>query len=346
MKTKNEEKQEKYFMSIKLIKYDKDENDFFIPLDNKIKIIFLMFLIAFFDSVQFYLSNIELHYLNMLSVSFCTRLFGISTISASFYYVYALKLPVFKHHKISLSIIGICLIIIIITEYFFNSVNYHVTFKRFFTAVGCIMISKIFVSCTDSIEKYLFEYDFINPFVVLMYEGIFGYLLSFFLFLKSNYLEDIRNFIKKNNNNKKKIIGIIFALFFYMITSGGKNIFRVVTNKIYSPMTKTFSDYVLNPIYIIYYYGARHDFIINNKFQHWYFSFNIIISLIISFFGCVYNEFIILFCCQLERDTHDQISKRAESLTKMAELIKLGDESFEDEGIDNSINLQNEKKFS
>ena len=33
MKTKNEEKQEKYFMSIKLIKYDKDENDFFIPLD-------------------------------------------------------------------------------------------------------------------------------------------------------------------------------------------------------------------------------------------------------------------------------------------------------------------------
>ena len=85
MKTKNEEKQEKYFMSIKLIKYDKDENDFFIPLDNKIKIIFLMFLIAFFDSVQFYLSNIELHYLNMLSVSFCTRLFGISTISASFF---------------------------------------------------------------------------------------------------------------------------------------------------------------------------------------------------------------------------------------------------------------------
>jgi hypothetical protein len=93
-------------------------------------------------------------------------------------------------------------------------VNYHVTFKRFFTAVGCIMISKIFVSCTDSIEKYLFEYDFMDPFVVLMYEGIFGYLLSFFLFLKSNYLEDIRNFIKKNNNNKKNIIGIIFALFF------------------------------------------------------------------------------------------------------------------------------------
>jgi hypothetical protein len=124
MKTKKEEKQEQYFMSIKLIKYDNDENDFLIPLDNKIKIIFLMFLIAFFDSVQFYISNIELHYLAMLSVSFCTRLFGISTISAFFFYVYALKLPVFKHHKISLSIIGICLIIIIITEYFFRRLDF------------------------------------------------------------------------------------------------------------------------------------------------------------------------------------------------------------------------------
>ena len=153
------------------------------------------------------------------------------------------------------------------------------------------MISKIFVSCTDSIEKYLFEYDFMDPFVVLMYEGIFGYLLSFFLFLKSNYLEDIRNFIKKNNNNKKKIIGIIFALFFYMITSGGKNIFRVVTNKIYSPMTKTFSDYVLNPIYIIYYYGARHDFIINNKFKHY--IMNLLFYFVVSWRGMIMLTFLI-----------------------------------------------------
>ena len=167
MKTKNEEKQEQYFMSIKLIKYDKDENDFFIPLDNNNKIIFLMFLIAFFDSVQFYLSTIALHFLKMMSISFCSRLLGISTISAFFFYVYALKLPVYKHHKISLFIIGICLIIIIITEYFFCSVNYHATSKRFITAVGCIMASQIFVSCKDSLEKYLFEYDFMDPFIVL-----------------------------------------------------------------------------------------------------------------------------------------------------------------------------------
>ena len=37
-----------------------------------------------------------------------------------------------------------------------------------------------------------------------------------------------------------------------------------------------------------------------------------ITSLIISFCGLVYNEFLILFCCGLERDTHDQVSFRSD----------------------------------
>ena len=34
-------------MSIKLIKNEEDDNDYFIPVDNKIKIIFLIFIIIF-----------------------------------------------------------------------------------------------------------------------------------------------------------------------------------------------------------------------------------------------------------------------------------------------------------
>jgi len=90
-----------------------------------------------------------------------------------------------------------------------------------------------------------------------------------------------------------------------MIISGAKNLFRIVTNKIYSPMTKTLSDCVLNPMYLIYYCFVRGDFKIKNKLNPWYFSINIVLSLIISFFGRVYNEFIILFCYNLEINTHD-----------------------------------------
>ena len=353
MKTKKEEKKgEEYIMSIKLIVSEKEEEgDYFIPFDNKIKIVFLIFLISLFDSVQFLISSIGLHYYNkqrMLSISFCPRLYGISTISAAFFYVYALKLPVYKHHKISLSIIGFCLIIAIILEFIFGTMNAIAKAEYIGISLGLIIISQIYVSCTDSLEKYLFEYDYMDPFVVLIYEGIFGYLLSFILLVSKNYLKEIRDYVYKDNpDQKKKLVGFIFSLFFYMILSGGKNLYRIVTNKIYSPMTKTLSDYALNPLYLIYYHLVRGDFKINGKLHPWYFSINIILALIISFFGCVYNEFIILFCCGLEKNTHDQISKRASSLNNLFELIKVGDECDEDEGgNDNPSNLLNDKNSS
>ena len=54
------------------------------------------------------------------------------------------------------------------------------------------------------------------------------------------------------------------------------------------------------------------------------------LHILISFFGCVYNEFIILFFCGLERNTHDQVSKRASSKIdeNLTELMKF-DESTE-----------------
>ena len=38
---------------------------------------------------------------------------------------------------------------------------------------------------------------------------------------------------------------------------------------------------------------------------------NLIISIIIDFFGLIYNEFFILNCCGLSNETHEGISFRA-----------------------------------
>ena len=252
IKKEKEEKgedSEKYFMSIKLIENEKEQEDeYFTPLDSKKKIIFLIFLSALFDDVQFLLSHVMIPSFHILSPSFGPRLNGFSTLFATFFYVYALKLPVFRHHKISLLIIGICLIIIIATEYIFNKSNSF--FKYYYLAVGLgySIVSQILVACKDSLEKYLFEYDFMDPFVVLMYEGIFGYLLSFLLLLDKNYFNELSNYYNSNSKNHLLLLNLGAALFVYMILSGGKNLFRVVTNKIYSPMTKTLADYFLNPI--------------------------------------------------------------------------------------------------
>ena len=326
---KRKENKEEYFMSIKLIKTEEDEDDYFVPMDNKAKILFLIFFISFLDVAQFTICHIHLPRFFNISKSLCSRLFGFTTIFSLFFYVYALKLPVYKHHIFSLLIIGICLIAIIASEFYFQIFDIYTSYKSLIITFIYIILSQILSSSGYSIEKYLFEYDYMNPFVVLMYEGLFGFFISFLNLIDENYFHDFVDIYK--DKDSKEFALFIFLLIVFIILSGGKNLFRIVTTKIYSPMVTTLLDYVLNPIYLIYYYGAQGDFKKEDgKLDVAYFTINIIISLIISFFGCVYNEFIILFFCGLERNTHDQVSKRASSKIdeNLTELMKF-DESTE-----------------
>ena len=163
-----------------------------------------------------------------------------------------------------------------------------------------------------------------NPFVVLMYEGLFGFLLTFFFFFLPEYFQDVNKIYK---NKDKNFALFIFLLIVYMILSGLKNIFRVVTIKIYSPMAKILTDYIINPLYFPYYCYVLDDFKDKKKILNvGYITLNCIVAFIISFFGCVYDEFIILFCCKLEHDTHHQISKRSENNFLM-ELMKYDEDS-------------------
>ena len=76
-------------------------------------------------------------------------------------------------------------------------------------------------------------------------------------------------------------------------------------------MTESLSNYILNPIIMIYRYILGDDFMVEGKKNLPYFIINLILSIIISFTGLVFNEFIILFCCGLEHNTYKQIIQRA-----------------------------------
>ena len=239
---KKKEEKEQYFMSIKLItQKDEDGGDDYYkePLDNNIKILFLIFLSSFFDGVEFVLGTAYLPRYMLLSNSLSKRLSGISTLFTLFFYLYALKLPIYKHHKFSIAIIGICLILVIIFEYYFQEINIFLNYGKFSVAIILIIFIHLFMSLKDSIEKYLFEYDYMNPFVVLMYEGMLGFLLNFLFFLIPGYLDDIRASYHKFSTNEFALF--VFLLFLYVIFSAGKNIFLLVTTKIYTPMAKSLS---------------------------------------------------------------------------------------------------------
>ena len=160
-----------------------------------------------------------------------------------------------------------------------------------------------------------------------MYEGFFGLIICSIFFSAENYFNDATDVYKKCSGGDFTFF--IFLLIFYVILCGIKNVFKMVTIKLYSPMAKSLTDYFLNPIYLSYNFGLKADFMTKGSRNIPYFVVNLILSFIISFFGCVYNEFIVLLFCGLERNTHDQISKRADEHV-LSELLSMDESSNED----------------
>ena len=125
----------------------------------------------------------------------------------------------------------------------------------------------------------------------------------------------------------------IFLLFIYVVLCGLKNAYRVVTNKLFSPMTKSLTDYFLNPFFLIQNY-LEGDFVTSGKQNIIYFLVNFVLAIIINLFGCVFNEIIILFFWDLERDTYNQISYRSD-WNYINDVSEISGKMDEDSELDN-----------
>ena len=150
-----------------------------------------------------------------------------------------------------------------------------------------------------------------------MIEGIFGtiltsiYTIIYSIFNKNPFKDIVKYY---NNESNTKFILLIICLALYLFLSGGRNAYRVATNKIYSSMAKSLTDYCLNPLLIIYYFIFAGDFKVNEEKQYILFIFNFILSIIIVFCALVYNELLILVCYNLEYNTHKEVSIRANNI--------------------------------
>ena len=120
---------------------------------------------------------------------------------------------------------------------------------------------------------------------------------------------------------------MIICLIFYFLFSGGKNIYRILTNKLYSPITKSLADSILDPLLLISFFCFENDF--KNNFG--ILAINIILSLILVLSACFYNELFVLFCLKLEENTYLEVSERASRINELNEMINDGDDSSDDE---------------
>ena len=314
-------------MGIKLTKTNLEISS----IDSIPKIIVLIFFASYFDIIGTIVrKNFNMN--DKKNKSLDERLKGFQIISSALLCYYTIRTKIYRHNIFSLVIVFICLIIIIIIEILYssegillNSINIILTL---FSSFGRAFL--------DTIEKYLFEFNYMNPFKVMMFEGLINtifIILIIIVFDRRVLNEDFERF--KNLNDK---IYLIILLFLHFILSGLKNIYRVATIKLYSPMTRALAEIFLDPIIIMY--TLYRDSEIYDFDYCVFYVINIFCLIIMTFCSCVYNDFIVLYCCGLEHDTYGEIIKR--SLT-----IEIGnnlDESFDMISDNESISSKSSKR--
>ena len=297
MNYRRKKKDIKYF-GIKII-----QNKQYINAGGSLKKILLLFLASFFDIYEFIIISFYVPKIGKFSPTLDLRLGCITTISSALICIYAFRFKNGKHHNFSLISLGICLFLTVILEIIFKGND--IPFGIFMLAVFLVFYYLISITFTDCIERYLAYYYFLNPFLILMIEGVFGLIMAILYSIKSDPLKELFN--QYDVNGLGKFILLIFLLILYLILSAVLNAYKIYVNVIYSPMARSITDYLMNPFFNIYYFFAENDF--QQNFA--YFFICEIISILIDFFCFVFNEYITLYCFGLDHDTSDTIVKRA-----------------------------------
>ena len=310
-------KQEVKYFGVKLI-----HNEIVLTSpDGIIKKLLLIFFAGFFDFSEFILVVFLVPRLANISPTVKTRLGCLATIISALICVYALGFRIEKHQKFSLLIMGSCFVTTLLLEFIFKSEEQPI--GRYIFAHFLVIMVLIFISSNDCTERYLAYYDYINPFLILMLEGIFEFILSLFYSINKEPFKGIVDEYYQNDGGKFALLIILLIVYFFL--SAVINVYKVYCNVIYTPMARSMTEYFLNPIINIYYLIKEKDF--HNNYI--YFSICEIICIIMDFSFYIYNEYVILSCCGLEYDTRDEICRRISD----AETKSLEDECEEDEDI-------------
>ena len=301
------------------------------PRDSIPKIFLLLFIASFLD----FIGSIIRRYFIPLKITKSNEIFehsvrSLQILFSSILCFLLLKIKIGKHQICSLIIIFICITIIGFIEFTYLGLESDsISNKKEIISFILACYSCLQRACMDIIHKYLFEYDFMNPYKLLIIQGGINIVLTIpFYFLKyhdnNEEISDLLNLMK----TKYFLIALIVL---YLIVSMFKNIYIVFTIKIFSPMARALSESCFDCFIIPYYLWDYRD----TKY-FWIFFFVIIIfTALMNFWSFVYNEFIIIYCCGMEVDAHVEIIKRSQSFNNSLNMSNIVRDTMESKNSDN-----------
>ena len=220
-----------------------------------------------------------------------------------------LKIKLYKHQYVSLITIFIILILIIIIDIIDDHSDLLLKFKYFIlTAFACALRSFL-----DTIEKNLFDLDFIKPYAILIFERLIGSIFNpMLLSIDNESYEDFKEINILSNKEKPKLIILIILFILFLIISSFKNMYRVLTVQCYSPMTRALAESILDPIILLYYFFLNEKNLNNCV----YFGLIIFCLTINALCSLIYNDFIVLYCCRMEHNTYLEINNRSYNIKR------------------------------
>lgn len=283
------------------IKLIQNNNELERP-DSYLKIFFLILFAALFEFTSTYARRYVLKsFDHRESRLMHLRLRSLEIVSSSLLSYYFLKIKIYRHQFYTLIIISISLIIALTLEFIYIENKSHI--KHVFEGLIVLLSSTLTTSSRDIIEKYLFDIDHIDVFKLTFCEGLINTLISIPFYCFKIIRTEIYELFQKNI---RKIFCIIIYLLLYGIICGFKSIYRRNTLIQYSPMTRALAESLWDPFFIIY-----KDFIIKNPYKKMHSILALILSFIMVFCSCVYNELIVLYCFGMEYETYIEVNRRS-----------------------------------
>ena len=147
--------------------------------DGIFKKILLIFIAAYFNYYNIIVNTF--YFIEYIPYSMDLRISSIEIISSALICAFSFDFELKKHHKVSLIILGIFLFFSICIDILFIVINRYRNIRVRIFQYFISLYYYIGFSLNNCIEKYLVDANYMNPFLILMFEGIFQLIMTIFV---------------------------------------------------------------------------------------------------------------------------------------------------------------------
>ena len=220
------------------------------------------------------------------------------------------KIKIHRHHVVSIILIISGVLVCSFYPLFVHWDSFGISYLIFIT---CELVS---FSLLEITEKYIMHFKYISAYKILFFEGIVTLIINIVLLIVFSFVDcktKITQFCEDTIVNISDVLSIISNnlidcayIILYIISAAFLNVFRILTNKHFTPIHRSVSD-ILTSIFIWIFSLITFHEPSKDKMM---FTYQFIGYLIVAIGILIYHEIIVIYLCKLNYYTKVEIDRR------------------------------------